>query len=310
MMKYWLFALLTFTSPSLLAAAAVVEGVQMPVWVEQDGIKMPLAPGIPLQNSNIVTTGAGGRVQLKLEEGSTLKLGENAHMLLDNLAPSRGFNQDFRIAVAVNQGAFRLTSSTITKKTVIKKKLKKGTKKITKREVLEASPRIVSVQLGSINASAVGGDIWGKANEKRDLVALFRGSVVVAHDDASQTTLTRNKTFVDALDGGSLNQTRNASASDIASWKRETDLTAGHGVASKKGLWKVSVGTFREGAEAEALRSKIADEGYAVELAPANISGRTQTRVQVPHFKTSVDAQAIAQRIRKEFDLDTVTVIR
>jgi hypothetical protein len=307
MIKYGLLALLTLISPSLLAAVAVVEGVQMPVWVEQDGVKMPLTAGIALQNSDIVSTGEGGRAQLKLAEGSTLKLGQNTRVSLDNLAES---GKDFHIAVAVDQGAFRLTSSTITRKTVIKKKLKKGTRKITKREVLEATPRSVNVHLGSINASAQGGDVLGKASDARDVVALLRGNVVVTHDDASQTMLTRSKTFVDALSGGTLNKPRNVPAGDMASWVRETDLIAGHGVVSWKGRWKVSVGTFRNGAEAAELMHKIADEGYAVELAPASISGHAQTRLQVPHFKTSVDAQVIAQRIRKEFDLDSVTVIR
>jgi hypothetical protein len=307
MMKYGLLALLILISQPLLAAVAVVEGVQMPAWVEQDGAKTPLKPGIALQNSDIVTTGEGGRAQLKLAEGSTLKLGENTRVSLDNLAES---GKDFHIAVAVDQGAFRLTSSTITKKIVIKKKLKKGTRKITKHETVEATPRSVNVHLGSINASAQGGDIWGKASDARDVVALLRGNVVVTHDDATQTVLTRRKTSVDALSGGTLNQPRNVPAGDMASWVRETDLTTGHGVASWKGQWKVSVGTFRNGAEAAELMRKVADEGYAVELAPASISGHAQTRLQVPHLKTSADAQVIAHRIRKEFDLDTVTVIR
>lgn len=307
MMKYGLLALLILISPPLLAAVAVVEGVQMPAWVEQDGVKTPLSTGIALQNSDIVTTGEGGRAQLKLAEGSTLKLGQNTRVSLDNLAES---GKDFHIAVAVNQGAFRLTSSTITRKTVTKKKLKKGTRKITKREVLEATPRSVNVHLGSINASAAGGDVWGKASDARDVVALLRGNVLVTHDDASQTMLTRGKTFVDALSGGTLNQPRNVPSGDMAAWVRETDLTTGHGVVNWKGRWKVSVGTFRDGAEAAELMRKIADEGYAVELAPASISGRAQTRLQVSHLKTSADARVIAQRIRKEFDLDSVTVIR
>jgi hypothetical protein len=310
MMKYWLLTFLAVISPTLFAASAMVEGVQMPAWVEHDGVKQPLTPGYRLQNSDIITTGDGGRAQMKLEEGSTLKLGEDARMSLDNMVAPAGFDRAYRFAVMVSQGAFHLTTTTTTQKTVIKKKLKKGSKKITKTTVAEAHPRIVNVHFGSLNASTSGGDIWGKASDERDVLALFRGRVNVAHDDASQITLTRAKTSVDALSGGSLNKPRPVAASDRSSWLRETDIIAGRGAATKKGQWKVSVGTFTQGADAEELRRKVAEEGYAVELAPANISGRTQTRLQVTHLKTSADAQLIAARIGKEFDLETVRVIR
>jgi hypothetical protein len=305
MMKYWLLAVLALISPTLLAAVAVVEGVQMPAWVEQDGMKTPLTPGCQLHNSDVISTGDGGRAQLKLAEGSTLKLGENAHLTLDNLAPGA----EYRIAVAVNQGAFRMTTATVTKKTVIRQKTKKGTKRTTKTTVMESHPRIVNVHLGSLNANSGGGDIWGKASQERDVVAMFKGRVHVSHDDASQVSLTRAGTSVDALDGGTLNAPRAVASSDKSTWLRETELIAGRGVATRKGTWKVSVGTFRQGADAAELMHKVQDEGYAVELAPATVSGRAQTRLQVTHLKTSADARAIAARIRKEFDLNTVTVI-
>jgi len=309
-MKYWLLAVLALISPSLLAAVAVVEGVQMPAWVEQDGMKVPLTPGLRLHNSDILTTGDSGRAELKLEEGGTLKLGENTHLSLDNLAPAGGSDQRYRVALGVDHGAFRYTSNTAIRKTVTRKKLKKGSKKITRRETVEARPRVVNVHLGSVHTSSAGGDIWGQANDDRDVVALFRGRVDVAHDDASQVALTRAGTSVDALSGGTLNASRTVPASDKDSWLRETGLITGRGVATRKGQWKVSVGTFSQGAEADELKHKITDEGYAAELAPATIGGRAQTRLQVTHLKTSADAQVIAQRLRKEFDLDTVTVMR
>jgi hypothetical protein len=309
-MRYGLLALLALMSPNLFAAIAVVEGVQMPAWVEQDGMKMPLTPGTRLRNSDIVSTGDGGRAEMKLEEGGTLKLGEDAHLSLDNLAPTIGLDGRYRVALAVDQGAFRYTSSTVVQKTVTRKKLKKGSKKIVKRKTVEAHPRIVNVHLRSVNASAGGGDIWGKASDERDVVALFRGRVDVAHDDASQVSLTKAGTSVDALSGSTLSAPRTVPASDKNSWLRETGPITGRGVATRKGVWKVSIGTFRQGAEAEELMHKVTDEGYAAEMVPATVGGRAQTRLQITHFKTSGDAQVIAQRIRKEFDLDTVTVMR
>jgi hypothetical protein len=56
------------------APAAVVEGVQMPAWVERavtGGIRrIPLAPGMELRGGDEVKTGAGSRIYIKLAEGS------------------------------------------------------------------------------------------------------------------------------------------------------------------------------------------------------------------------------------------------
>src|SRR2546421_1506971 len=78
--------------------SAVVEGVQMPAWLEREGKAVPLVPGMTLSAGDQLRTGAGSRLLIKLAEGSLVKLGENARLRLSELAPSKDV---FRAAMSV-----------------------------------------------------------------------------------------------------------------------------------------------------------------------------------------------------------------
>ncbi len=305
-MKRWLLLLCLLVSPAL--HAAVVEGVVMPAWSEHDGVKTALLPGDHLVNSDIVTTGSGGRVALKLEDETTVKLGENAKLVLDNLTS----NEYYRAALSVPKGAFRLTTKPLYQKVNKETRKKKHGKKRMKKS---REPRIdlrqheFNVKLGALTAVTKSVDIVGNSNDGRDVIALLKGEADISHDDASQATLTRAKFYVDALNPGSLNAPAKAAMQDLQKWKAETNLVTGRGIANRNGRWKVSVGNFRDRAEAETLMHRLDADGYAAEVVSANIGGMTYARLQISQMKTSQDAAAVAEKVRQQFDLDTVTVI-
>src|SRR4051812_21145446 len=94
-------------------AAAVIEGVQMPAWIERsEGAvaprRIPVSPGMALKTGDTLATGPGSRLLMKLSEGSLVKLGENAHLQLKELEPSESL---FKAALGVLQGAFRFTTA-------------------------------------------------------------------------------------------------------------------------------------------------------------------------------------------------------
>src|SRR5687767_14260093 len=74
-MKTLLLALLLGVASlqAFAQSAAVVDGVQMPAWLERDGKRTPLAPGMELRAGDRVSTGDGSRVLLKLAEGSVVQ---------------------------------------------------------------------------------------------------------------------------------------------------------------------------------------------------------------------------------------------
>jgi len=280
-MKHHLLALLLLVSSSIYAATGTVEGVRMPIWVEQDGVMSALAPGMRLHTTDAVTTGEGGRLLLRLDDGALVRLGENAQLALDDLKSSKGMDSG-HIAVSVKKGSFRLKTG--------------GLKKL------------VNVTAGSLAASGSSMDICGRASDERDAIALMaKGRANVEHDSASHATLTRARTFVDALNGGSLNAVNKVNPKDYASWIAQTDLQSGKGVVTRKGHWKVDLGAFQQRAEAESVRQSVDKEGYAVTLFPANIQDKTYWRPQVLHFKTQHDAVVAAEQLRSIFDTLSIT---
>ncbi|HEY2628072.1 MAG TPA: FecR domain-containing protein, partial [Usitatibacter sp.] len=93
------------------AENATVEAVQYPAWLDRGGNTVPLTPGTPLQADDKLRTGGNARVQVKMGEGSTVKLGENAQFVVERIE-NRGV---FRAALGVLTGAFRFTTNALRK---------------------------------------------------------------------------------------------------------------------------------------------------------------------------------------------------
>jgi hypothetical protein len=141
-------ALLALATTQVAAApAAVVEGVQMPAWLERTVTggtrRIPLSPGLELRGGDEVRTGAGSRLYIKLAEGSLVKLGENASLRILDLAPDRG--GFFRAALNVLEGAFRFTTDVLAKE----------------------RRRDVSIRVATVTAGIRGTDLWGKSLPER-----------------------------------------------------------------------------------------------------------------------------------------------
>ena len=96
---------------ALTAAAApnaVVETVQAPAWVERGERRLPLAPGMQLENRDRVLTGSGARLIVQMADGSAVRFGENVNVTVN--AMKQGENGVFSAALDLSKGAFRLTT--------------------------------------------------------------------------------------------------------------------------------------------------------------------------------------------------------
>ncbi|MBI4740270.1 MAG: FecR domain-containing protein [Betaproteobacteria bacterium] len=144
-----------FAEPRSGDAYAVADGVQMPAWVERGGKRQPLAPGQSLQNRDKVLTGGGARVAIRLADGSTVKLGENAELRLNALG--RREDRVFTGALEVTRGAFRLTSGAL------------------------PYQRAFNVRMAALTAGVRSADLWGNADDKGDLLCVLDGQVMALH---------------------------------------------------------------------------------------------------------------------------------
>src|SRR5437773_5012172 len=146
------------------AAAAMVEGVQMPAWVERGAQRIPLAPGMELKAGDQLNTGAGSRVVVKLSEGSVVKLGENGSLRIAELDPAR---EMFRAALNVLEGAFRFTTGILAK----------------------GQQREVNLRVATVTAGIRGTDLWGRARAKNEIVCLIEGQAEVGAEGEPAVTL-------------------------------------------------------------------------------------------------------------------------
>ena len=107
---------LLLSLPVSAAPNAIVEGVQMPAWIERDGSRAPLVVGMEVRNGDQVRTGSNARMLVRTADGSQVKLGENAVLKFDNLHQKQvDQNPLFTAALDVLKGAFRFTTRAVKK---------------------------------------------------------------------------------------------------------------------------------------------------------------------------------------------------
>jgi hypothetical protein len=225
-----------------MAAAAQpmrVEAVQYPAWLERGGYRVPLVPGTELRSNDGVHTGANARAVLRLGEGSTVKLGENARFRIERVE----HKSVFRAALQVIAGAFRFT-----------------TRAIAKRQ-----RRDVTIKVNSITAGIRGTDVWGKSTGERDLVCLLEGRVQVAAEGREPVTLDTPLDFYQKPRDGEP-ALAHVDAAQVEIWSRETEIAADGPAASMQGDWRVIASKFERRDAALALRSRLRAAGYPARL--------------------------------------------
>ncbi|HSN21233.1 MAG TPA: FecR domain-containing protein [Usitatibacter sp.] len=255
-------------SASAFAQAVRVEAVQYPAWLERGGFSVPLVPGTELRAQDGLRTGRNARAVLRLAEGSTVKLGENARFRIERVEQK----SVFRAALQVIAGAFRFT-----------------TRAIAKRQ-----RRDVTIRVSSITAGIRGTDVWGKATGERDLVCLFEGRVQVAAEGREPVTLDQPRDFYQKPRDGEPVLAR-VDAAQVETWSRETEIPADGGAATVGGTWRVVASKFQRRDTALALRSRLRAAGY-----PAQVIDEKNGVfvVQVPGLAGELQARAVMANLR------------
>ena len=250
------------------AQPAVVEAVQYPAWLERGGNAVPLAPGTALQPQDRLRTGANARVQLKMSEGSAMKLGENAQFVFDR-SDDRGV---FRATLSVLAGAFRFTTDA----------LRKGQR------------RDIAIKVKNVTAGIRGTDLWGKSTGERDLVCLLEGKISVGAEGHPTVTLDQPLDFYQKPRGGAPAVAK-VDPKQIEQWKLETEISPDGAAARKGGKWRVMAATFRTRDEALALNRALRSGGYPSEVTPregafavviAGLAGESEARALMANLRT------------------------
>jgi hypothetical protein len=255
------------------AAQAVVEAVQMPAWIERGGARVPLAPGMGLQSNDALRTGADARLLVKLADGSSVKLGENAQLQLAAIA-TRGDNV-FVSAMNVLQGAFRFTTDALAK----------------------SRRREVSVTVATVTAGIRGTDLWGKAAADRDIVCLIEGRIEVSRQGDPTITMDQPLSFYIAPRGQPALPVAPVNPEQLKQWATETEIADGRGAARRGGRWKVVLASGESENEVLNVYQAVRAAGYAAELEPRRVQGRRTYDVRIASLPSRVEAEALAARL-------------
>ena len=279
--KAFLTALLMLAATSALAAARaiiVVEGVQMPAWVERAaGVRVPLAIDMPLGNKDRIYTGPRARALLRLADGSLVKLGENGVLALDDLGRSRIDLKDVVTAsLDVVSGAFRFTTQVLTK---------------------FRGERDVKVNIATVTAGIRGTDLWGKADSTRDIVCLIEGSITVARG-TDAFTMDQPMSFYVAPKNGPPLPVARVSQQQLDEWSAQTEITAGAGALRKGGAWKVTLAEADNPDDALRLYDVLRNAGYNAEIRPQKSETGYRYRVRISHLPSRQEAEALAGKLK------------
>jgi hypothetical protein len=283
------WSLLAQAAPQTRNTYAVVDTVQMPAWVERRGIRQPLAPGQSLQNHDRILTGADARVLIQLAEGSAVKLGENAQLDLNALGHRE--NRVFTAALDVAQGAFRFTTGIFSS---------------------ARQKRAINVRIATITAGIRGTDLWGNANDERDLICLLEGRITVLHPQHEEAQeMNEPLSFYVAPKGFAPQPIDKVDAAQAQLWAAQTEVQVGSGYARRGGKWKVELATLDGEADALALYDRARAAGYAVRIKPrAGEAGAYRYTIRVTQVPTQAEAVILAARLTHALTLAAPVVTR
>lgn len=276
-----LFFALVLAVASLQAAAqaaAVIDGVQMPAWLERGSQRLPLMPGMELRSGDRILTGSGSRVMVKLAEGSTVKLGENGRLVLQEIQPTREL---FRAALNVLEGAFRFTTDIVQK----------------------ARKREVNVRVAQVTAGIRGTDFWGRSRDDRQIVCLIEGAIEVGADGEQAVTMDKPLQFYQR-EKGQTQPVGMVEVNQLAQWARETELETGKGAARLGGKFSVQLAAAADQTGAFAVYDQVRAAGYPAEIAPRKEGDKIVYYVRIRHLPSRAEAQALANRLKGNFGVE------
>jgi len=275
-----LMMFLGLASAAAAASTLTVEGVVSPAWVERGGARMPLAAGMQLSDRDRIVTGPGSRALLRMAEGSAVKLGENAALVVDNLADKLGADAARLVTASLDvvRGAFRFTTGIFGR---------------------HAAGRDVKVRISTVTAGIRGTDLWGKSDDRRDLVCLIEGTISVSHAQTGEFTMADPLSFFVAPRNEKPLPVAAVDPKQLKEWAEETEIQAGSGGARRGGRYFVTASVSSDQKTALAAYHALRAAGYPAVVRPLKKDdGSLEYRVRVLNLATQKDAAVTAGKLK------------
>ncbi len=269
-------------------SGSFVQALQMPAWYERNGRSYPLKAGTKIYSGDVVRTGKNARALIHMQEGSILKLGEDASLSFNTLSPPKQKQGIFAALLRVTRGAFRFTSS----------------------EVGKTRKHNVDIKIGALTIGIRGTDIWGRSSPNEDLFALLEGKVSVKRDGENHFIMQDKLSYILALKGQPTTAVMPIDLDELSDWAKETEPQQGRGIVTTDGKWAVNVMSLQHSLAADQLLQKLNNGGYASTVQQTQIAGKSWLRVRIEGFATRQDATSFASSINYMFGIEQPWVIK
>jgi len=277
----FIFAVL-FTGQAYAQPAAVVEGVQMPAWVERNGQRSPIQPGMLLQPGDVIHTGAGSRLMVRMSERSLVKLGENGRLRFTEISTTKEL---FKAVLGVLEGAFRFTTDVAVKN--------------RRREV--------SIAVANVTAGIRGTDLWGRSRDDTEIVCLIEGAIEVGAPGEQPVAMDQPRQFYRRVAGGT-QPIGFVEPAQLAQWAQETEIEPGRGALRSGGRFQVVLARSANQADALAVYDELRAAGYPAEIQPRREAEQISYIVRIRNLPSRAEAQALANQLRGKHGVVEATV--
>lgn len=284
----WLCLLLTMNVYA--APDVVVQGVQMPAWLQRGVMMQPLAVGTQLQRGDQLITGNQARILLQGADGSAIKMGENAVLRFDELAQQREQQSLFKAVLNVAKGAFRFTTAQLDK----------------------FRPRDVTVKVAGATVGIRGTDLWGKdgldaKGMAMGVVCLIEGKVSVTGADNVPFVMDEPLDFY-KMPKDAMPMRGKVDPAQLEKWAQETEIS--QPAAKLGGRWKVHLLTTASDKDALAAYDTWRAAGYDVRIQPHAQADGWGYHLRLEGFATRDEAVALAQQLKGKMGADEAHAMR
>lgn len=261
------------------APDALVQAVQMPAWLQRGASTEPLRIGTVLRNDDKLITGANARVYLQTVDGSTVKLGENATLLLGGLSQQGTEQSVFSAVLNVVKGAFRFTTASVAKL--------KG--------------RDITLKVAGATIGIRGTDVWGKDGQddkgmEMGVVCLIEGKIAVNGADHQDFVMDQPLSFYKMPKDAPPLAVAPVNPAQLKKWALETEIA--QPAAQIGGTWKVNLLTAADQAGALAAYDQWRAAGYDVRLQPVAHEGGWTYTLRILQLPNRAEAERLAARLK------------
>ena len=220
----------------------------------------------------MVETGPGGRLLIRLADGSLVRLGENARLVIASLQEDAAAGGLVKGLFDVLRGSIRFTSSTVAP--------------VARREI--------DLQLAATTVAIRGTDVWGRNDDGAVTVCLIEGQVNLHHPVSGERTLDQSMSFFRAPREGEPHPVAPVDPNELKQWTAATELVGGQGVLLPGGGWSVQLSSHTDEAGARQAEQELLKRGLPAELTTAQVKDRTYYRLRLSGFDTQRDAKSFA----------------